>query len=77
MKGDKPSINYAVINPFIENLSVHNIGKEDVQYTSEEDFSSSLNSLQKELEKFYSYIHIIFPIVESILQDLFVKGEEI
>ena len=77
LKGDEPSIDFVVINPFPENFFLNNIGKEVVQSTPEEDCSSSLNSLQTEPEKFYSYIHIIFPVVESILQDLFVKGEEI
>jgi hypothetical protein len=76
LKGDEPSIDSVVIDLISEHISVHNLGKEVVQSTPKEDFSSSLNSLQTEPEKLYSYTHTSLPVVESVLQDLFVKGEE-
>jgi len=76
LKDDEPSIDSTVIDLISEYISVHNLGKEVVQSTSEEDCSSSLISLQIEPKELYSYTYTIFPIVESVIQDLFVKGEE-
>jgi hypothetical protein len=76
LKGDKPSLYFVVINPFCENFFVHSLGKQVEQFSPEEECSSSLNSLQTEPEKPYSYTDTIFFVVESVLQDLFVRGEE-
>jgi hypothetical protein len=76
LKGDEPSIDFVVINPFPENFSVHRLGKEAEPSAPEEDCSSFLNSLQTKPEKIYTYTHTSLPMIESILQNLFVKEEE-
>jgi hypothetical protein len=76
LKGDQPSIDSTVINPFPENFYVHRLGKEAEPSAPEEDYSSFLNSLQTKPEKIYTYTHTNLPIIESILQNLFFKEEE-